>query len=195
MSYQIRNRGVEASGTTTQQRERFRSIGREFDLMLRTEVTAMASRCPEVPAPRQLFYDVAPDRARPASMAAMGQAIAALAADPELPDLELMRFAEHVIAFMLSLRPMPEISLANCWERETRIQASADIAQARALRALETKDLAALDAAISESSAHLAEQQLLTARLIAARRQVNAQPRTAFRVVNTSRLVASESNA
>ena len=159
--------------------------------MLRTLVCDVAQRCPTLGSKADAVYAVEPKRGRSASMAAIGKALAVIAADPQLPTGELQRVGEHLFAWLLSLCPMPEQALSCAWETETRSQASADVAQARALRALETLDFAALDTAIIETTAHTAAQQLLTARLLAAKRTVNATPRRAVRVLTSHRQIAA----
>ncbi len=170
MKNQMRARGVEAADAPSATAVR---AGEEFDAFWRREIREISHSGAQVPAPRQLFYDIGREEdRRPLSMGRVGQAIQALAASPLISDSTFDAFAEHVAAWIRSLRPNTADSLVARWELETRAQADADIAQAKALRAIETKDVAALDAAIAETSEHLTEGQRLLAQLIAARRIV-----------------------
>jgi hypothetical protein len=173
MKTQTKRRGVEAGGAREAERAQLRATGLEFDQFLRTEIDLVAHSGPQVPAPRELFYEIGrKEDQRPMSIATVGAAVRAIAASPQVTDVRFFAFAAHVAGWICSLRALPVESLTAHWARETKEQADADVAQAAALRAVETRDLAALDAAIAETTQHLSETQRLCARLIAARRDV-----------------------
>lgn len=172
MANQTKRRGLEATDALPAGAvER----GVEFDAFLRRELRLVAHSGAQVPAPRQLFYDLSREEHRPLSMARVGQALQAMALSPFIADRAFFGFVEHVAAWMRSLRPGTAVSLQVRWEQETLAQAEADVSQAKALRALELQDIAALDAAIAETSEHVSEQQRLLASYVAARRAVLAQ--------------------
>jgi hypothetical protein len=184
MPYQTKRRGVEAAGASTRDRAHCDAVGQEFDDFLRRSVHRMAHQCEQVPAPSQLFYDIAPERGRAASMRTIGAALAALAKCPTLPRGALVAFGNQLLAWFLSLQPMAAEAMMATWEEETKAQARADVAQARALHALETRDLAAIDGAIEETSQHLTETQRLLARLVAGRRTVIADRRESLHLMS-----------
>lgn len=149
--------------------------GVEFDAFLRRELKLLAHSGEQVPAPRQLFYDLSREEQRPLSMARVGQALQAIALSPLISDGRFFALAEHVAGWIRSLRPGVCTSLQARWEQETLAQADADVSQAKAISAIDRRDIAALDAAIAETSEHLGEQQRLLASYITARRALLAQ--------------------
>jgi hypothetical protein len=177
MKNQMRARGVEADAAPSATAVR---AGEEFDAFWRREIREISHSGPQVPAPRQLFYDIGRDEdRRPLSMGRVGQAIQALADSPLITDRVFHAFAEHVAAWIRSLRAGSADCLMARWEQETLAQADADVAQAKALRAVETHDVPALDAAIAETAEQLAELQRYFASLIAHRRRAVNERRTA----------------
>jgi hypothetical protein len=164
-------------------REQARTYGLQFAALLQREIDAAARECPALPEPKQLLADLA--RGRAASVVTYGAALASLAATPGLSDRRLSRIYVRVLAWVASIRPTTPVCLGDAWEAETLAQASADVHQARAMQAIEKRDVVALDRAIAETSGHItAQQQLLTA-LERARRQVATLPSPVRRVVFT----------
>lgn len=183
MKDQTKRRGVEAAGVTAHERAALRARGEEFDQHCRALIRTVAHSGQQVPAPRQFFYDLGRVDDRPASIASIGMAFAALAQSRWISDSDFYATAEAVATWIRSLRPVTTESLACCWERETRAQAEADVAQARALRALETRDLPALDAAISETADHSSEVHRILDLLMATRRDVTNVRRDSMHVL------------
>lgn len=173
MKTQTKRRGVEAGGAREAERAQLRATGLEFDQFLRAEIDLVAHSGAQVPAPRELFYEIGrKEDQRPMSIATVGAALRAMAKSSVVSDVRFFAFAEHVALWICSLRPLPVESITALWARETKEQADADVAQAAALRAIETRDIAALEAAIAETTQQITETQRLCARLIAARRDV-----------------------
>lgn len=170
MKNQTKRRGVEADGATIAHRSQCEAAGEEFEKLLREQLTHLAGQCDQTPYPRQDFYDAAPTRSRPLSMRKVGAMLASVARTPSLPSDALAAFGAHFSAWLLSLVPTRADSLMLTWESETKAQADADIAQARALAAIARQDVPAIEAAIDETAQHLAAMQRLLVHLTTARR-------------------------
>ena len=168
MANQPKRRGLEAAGA-----QPARAVsGEEFDRFLRLAITRVAQRADRIPAPETMFYELARDEPRSFSMARIGHALQALAASPLVHDRDFFALAESVAGYIRGLRPGGDRSLHEQWADETQAQADADVVQAKALGAVERRDVAALDAAIAETTEHLGEQQRLLAGLVAGKRRV-----------------------
>lgn len=159
MSYQHNSRGVVAGGDTAASRRAPEPRPEELEQLIREGIDTMAHACDVIPAPRDAFNDASPKRARPLSMVKVGQLLVVLAKVPSLPAELLPAFAHRVYCWLLSLKPRPTDSLSRMWEASTLQQAHGDIAQARAVRAAETGDLAAVEDAIEATSRELAQDQ------------------------------------
>lgn len=183
MSHQSKPRGVEASGDQLAHRQQCEAGGDEFEEILREEITKLAHACKVMPWPQASFLDAQPQRHRPLSLKKFGTLIVALAKDPSLPGELLPAFGNRLLAWICSLQPRQGESLAAIWEAETRAQADADVAQARALRAIETRDLAAVESAIDETTQNLTHTQRLLLRLTTARREIIAARRSSLHAI------------
>lgn len=184
MSHQNTRRGVEADGAPSARRQ-LRALGEELELMLVHEVDRVVhTETKHVPAPRQLYYDMLrTDGRTPVTVANLGAALAGLSRTPAIADHVLSTIGALVTAWLFSHRQTADGCLSDHWAHETRAQADADVAQARALTALERRDLPAIEAAIEETTQHIAELQRFAARLIATRREIVSARRESLRVV------------
>jgi hypothetical protein len=156
-------------------RERLRPYGQDFDLLMRAGVLKMARSCGQIPEPAQMFYDVAPERGRPPTVATLGTAIAAVAQSPKLPDNALEEFCVHLVDWVRSIRPQPDRDAHALWSLETHAQAAADPWQALALRAIETGDVVLMERAIETTGSQLSLLQQYHVYLIAQYRETTHQ--------------------
>jgi hypothetical protein len=102
-----------------------------------------------------LAKDIA--RGRTTNAALLGESIADAAthgADP----VAVGAIAQRVASWFRTLVSQARVSLVDCWERETREQVEADLAQRRAMT---SNDPSVLAHAIAETDEHLASAQLL----------------------------------
>lgn len=182
MANQSTRRGVEAGGAPSARRALY-ALGTELEQLLVHDIDRVVhTETKHVPAPRQLFYDLLRQDGRtPVTVAAVGAALSAIARTPAIADRVLVTITEHFGAWLLSHRDATPGCLTTHWASETEAQAEADVAQARALTALERRDLAAIEAAIDETTQHIAESQRLAARLIATRRAIVEARRESMR--------------
>ena len=96
-------------------------------------------------------------RGRTASAARFGEAIAdAVAHGADI--VQVGAIAQKIAGWFRSLVATAKVSLIECWERETREQVEADLAQRRAMT---SNDPSVLARAIVETDEHLASAQLL----------------------------------
>jgi hypothetical protein len=171
-------RRLEAPGTSPMappRRPTLRPKGEELEQLLIAIIRRIAGSLKGgVPSPSQLFYDLAREDARACSIASCGQAIVALAMDPRVGEAQLIELELAFSGWLDSLRATSVTSLRTQWERETTAQAEADIAQCRAVVAIELRDPCAIAAAIDETREHLAHERCVLSQLYVAQRELVA---------------------
>lgn len=155
-----------------------RALGEEFARMVRADVRRTGQRTPNgrFPQPASTLYELGRDDAdvRGLSLATVGSAIAVLAQASAVEPGAVEAMFIGWMAWALALAP----EAANCypteWARETRQGAETDVAQARALPAVETLDLPSIDQAQAEIREHIARLLRCDAALSQQRRVVQA---------------------
>ncbi|BAH39325.1 MAG TPA: hypothetical protein DGD08_01940 [Gemmatimonas aurantiaca] len=155
-----------------------REAGEQFAAMVRQDVRACGQRSPagRFPQPAGAFYEMGRDDAdvRGLSLSVIGCAIIAIAQSPATDPGALEALFFKWLAWAESYRPDTPDCYATEWQRETRQGAETDVAQARALRALELLDLPGIDAALAENAEQGASLRRMSARLHVMRREVVA---------------------
>ncbi|HYW49657.1 MAG TPA: hypothetical protein VE861_03575 [Gemmatimonadaceae bacterium] len=96
-------------------------------------------------------------RGRTASAARIGEAFADAASHGADP-VHVLAIGERIASWFRSLLHTARQSLVECWERETREQVEADLAQRRAMA---SNDPHVLAHALQETDEHIAAAQLL----------------------------------
>jgi len=149
---------------------RHEHTGADFEEALRNAIARLARRCKTVPpAAREIVYR---EEWRPASVARLGAAFLACVDDASLPDRAIEQFIAHLEGWLLARRPGVSVSLLTAWSEDTAAQAPADVDQAMALRALETRDPVAIERAVDSTSRHLATLKRLLQALLTEQKQL-----------------------
>lgn len=163
-----------------------RAHGAEFEDELRAAIGEAADSAPHYPEPKTLVRDIA--RGRPASTQQFGAALVAISAST-ISDADWQRLWVRLASWGASLRPSATACLQETFIAECRHQAEADPHQAMLLVAMDRRDRAAIERAVTVTEQHIAAQQLL---LAAMKRQLrDMRPAPVHRVTVRPALVAS----